>query len=114
MPEWRCSLESHWTDPSAESAKPLDPEVRIHELEAIDPGLRVLSLPAEPAAYPVHVTPAETEVARRLIRGACRRTIAEVRGVSVHTVDAQIRSLLQKLGADSSSELVAHLGRSRS
>lgn len=79
-------------------------------LEADGLPLRVLALPARPSTLPDVLTPAEGDVAARLIRGESRRSIAAARGVSAHTVDSQIRTLLEKLGAGSASELVARLG----
>jgi DNA-binding CsgD family transcriptional regulator len=66
-------------------------------------------MPAYPTAAPEPLTSAEADVAARIVRGESRRTIAEARGVSIHTVDTQIRALLDKLGVHSASELVAVL-----
>lgn len=80
----------------------------MHAL-AGDPKLRVFALPAQPTAVPELLTAAEADVAARIVRGQSRRAIAEARSVSMHTVDTQIRALLEKLGVDSGSELVAVL-----
>lgn len=81
----------------------------MHALDSADPKLRVIALPAQPTAVPEPLTAAEADVAARLVRGQSRRAIAEARNVSMHTVDTQIRALLEKLGVDSTSELVAVL-----
>jgi DNA-binding CsgD family transcriptional regulator len=58
------------------------------------------------------LTPAETALAMRLMTGADPAQIAEERGVSIHTVRAQLKSLLAKTDTRRQSELVRLLYRS--
>lgn len=87
--------------------KPQPDDVRVQLLAVGELTLQVLALPSGPIDALAGLTPAEAEIVRRLIRGESRRTIAEARGVSMHTIDTQVRSVLEKLDVDSSSELVA-------
>jgi len=70
-----------------------------------------LSLPTEPQSWPSSFTQTEIDIARRLIRGDSRDSIAHARAVSAHTVAAQIHVMLGKLDVASASELVAELAR---
>lgn len=53
------------------------------------------------------LTPAEAETALRLADGMSTSEIADLRGVSVHTVRNQIKAALQKTGTRRQSDLVA-------
>lgn len=55
------------------------------------------------------LTPAERSVLALIARGSSVTTIAGDRGVSIHTVRAQVRSILQKLGVNSQIAAVAML-----
>lgn len=57
------------------------------------------------------VTPKEVEVARLLAQGVAPKEIASRRGVSVHTVRTQMKSVFQKLDVRSQRELVVTLGK---
>ncbi len=83
------------------------PAVLAIRLDGID--LRGVSLPTEPPSWPACFTPAEIDIARRLIRGESRDTIARTRATSTNTVAAQIRTMLDKLGVGSASALVAEI-----
>ncbi|MFO7780883.1 MAG: helix-turn-helix transcriptional regulator [Spirochaetia bacterium] len=71
--------------------------------------LCALSLPTEPASWPSCFTPAEIDIARRLIRGDSRASIARDRAVSINTIAAQIQTMLDKLEVESASALVAEI-----
>jgi DNA-binding CsgD family transcriptional regulator len=58
------------------------------------------------------LTAAETELAMRLMTGASPAQIAEERGVSIHTVRAQLKSIQAKTDTRRQSELVRLLYRS--
>lgn len=83
------------------------PAVLAIRLEGID--LCGVSLPTEPPSWPACLTPAEIDIARRLIRGEPRDAIARARATSTNTVAAQIRIMLDKLGVGSASALVAEI-----
>jgi DNA-binding NarL/FixJ family response regulator len=70
--------------------------------------LVVLSLPVtrDPAAT---LSPAETEVARALVRGATNADIARLRGTSVRTVANQVASILRRLGVGSRAQVAVQL-----
>ncbi len=69
----------------------------------------VLSYPLPAPSLPEGLTTAEREVAILLVRGLASRAVAVERGVSVHTVENQIRSLYAKLGVSSRVELLRAL-----
>jgi DNA-binding CsgD family transcriptional regulator len=71
--------------------------------------LCALSLPTEPPSWPPCLTPAEIDIARRLIRGDSRASIARDRAVSINTVAAQIQTMLDKLEVESAAALVAEI-----
>ncbi len=71
----------------------------------------VLSYPLPAPAIPEGLTLAEREIAILLVRGLSSRAVAVHRGVSVHTVANQIRSLYSKLGVSSRVELLRALRR---
>lgn len=76
-------------------------------------GLKVASLSVrlEPTRWPETLTSAEREVARGLLRGETYDEIAGLRQTSASTVSSQVRSIFEKLGVGSASELVALLAR---
>jgi DNA-binding CsgD family transcriptional regulator len=59
------------------------------------------------AAY--GLTPAENDVALRLVEGKTAEAIAKARSVAVGTVRAQIKTILGKVGVNRQAELVARL-----
>ena len=71
--------------------------------------LCALSLPTEPPSWPPCFTTAEIDIARRLIRGDSRASIARDRAVSINTVAAQVQTMLDKLEVESASALVAEI-----
>jgi DNA-binding NarL/FixJ family response regulator len=91
------SATSHW---QLESPK-------VHQIRIDEIPLAVLSLPVEPPLWPACLTPTEIEIVRRLVRGESRESIARGRAVSSNTVAAQIHTILNKLGVESASALVA-------
>lgn len=55
-------------------------------------------------SYRYKLTPAERDVARRLLEGASTREIAAARGVSAKAVDGAISNILGKLGVSCRAE----------
>jgi len=55
----------------------------------------------------VSLTPRETDVLGLLVKGACNRSIATRLGITIHTTKAHVRSILEKLCADSRTEAAA-------
>jgi DNA-binding CsgD family transcriptional regulator len=55
------------------------------------------------------LTPAEAEVSRRLLDGRTIGEIAKVRGLSIETLRAQLKSIFMKTGTDRQSALVGLL-----
>jgi DNA-binding CsgD family transcriptional regulator len=55
---------------------------------------------------PGNLSPAERDVARRLVEGERLPEIARARKTSPHTVANQLRSIYQKLGVSDRAELV--------
>lgn len=55
------------------------------------------------------LTPAEAEVAERIAQGASPQTLAEERGVSLSTVQSQLKSIFAKVGCSRQPELAALL-----
>lgn len=64
-----------------------------------------------PTALAARLTPAERDVAARLVRGASQLEIAAARGSSARTVSKQIQSVYRKLAVHSRSELAARCAR---
>ncbi len=96
---------------------------RLAALLADIPGLR-LAAPGEtadlilappetsPHAEPdAGLTPRETEVLKMLAEGASNKTIARRLGISVHTANFHVGSLLDKLDATGRTDAVAHAAR---
>lgn len=85
----------------------------------IDPNRPCLLLTLTPLAPTIHplcrlaaawrLTPSEAEIALLLGDGLCTQEIAEQRQVSVHTVRAQIKSLLAKSSARRQADLVRQI-----
>lgn len=68
----------------------------------------VIRRAAHAASSPDKLTPREEEVLSLIARGLTNRQIAEQLFISVNTVETHRRHLLEKLGARSRAELVAH------
>ncbi|MFO0642082.1 MAG: helix-turn-helix transcriptional regulator [Polyangiaceae bacterium] len=83
--------------------------VRRFELDGDD--YVVISVPLAPAPD-ARLTPTEWEVAREVLRGLSNDAIGRARGVSRHTVAAQLRSIFRKLGVGSRRELAAAMAKS--
>ncbi|PZQ51894.1 MAG: helix-turn-helix transcriptional regulator [Novosphingobium pentaromativorans] len=64
-------------------------------------------LPARRLAEALGLTLAEAEVVTLLAQGHSRQATAQLRGVSVQTVVAQLRTIFQKCGVNREAELVA-------
>jgi DNA-binding CsgD family transcriptional regulator len=64
-------------------------------------------VPARRLAEAMRLTSAEAEVVALLAQGHSRQTAARMRGVSVQTVVAQLRTIFQKCGVNREAELVA-------
>jgi two-component system response regulator NreC len=64
--------------------------------------------PSDTTVYVDQLTPKELEVLRLLALGHTNAEIAEMRGVSLRTVEAQRARILQKLGRRTRAELVAY------
>lgn len=80
-----------------------------HRIDLDEISLSALSLPTEPPSWPPCFTEAEIDIARRLIRGDSRASIARDRAVSINTVAAQIQTMLDKLEVESAAALVAEI-----
>lgn len=99
--------QGHCTEESLPGT--VDAQTRVGGLPVGEIGLQVVSIPAEPFAWPRRLTSAEREVARLLVRGCSYREMARARGVSEETISAHVSSLMRKTGADSAARLVAYL-----
>ena len=64
--------------------------------------------PLETTVYVDQLTPKELEVLRLLALGHTNSEIAQMRGVSLRTVEAQRACILQKLGRRTRAELVQY------
>lgn len=71
------------------------------------PRIDAVAGPALDADLSSQLTPAERDVARRVIEGHDNRAVARLRGTSVRTVANQIASILQKTGKRSRADLAA-------
>jgi DNA-binding CsgD family transcriptional regulator len=72
--------------------------------------LFVLSMPCEGRAHLLRVlSPAERQVLTLVLSGCTNAEISCQRGVSVHTVANQLKSVFKKLGCSGRVELVAML-----
>lgn len=79
-------------------------------LHAFDPESFAPLLAPRPVEPDV-LTPREREVLELVANGLPNRLIAEALGVSDHTVKFHVRSLLEKLGADTRADAVARAAR---
>jgi DNA-binding NarL/FixJ family response regulator len=70
-----------------------------------------VSSPRAPAGAPPVLTPREHQVLELVASGWSNRAIAEELAVSEHTVKFHVRSLLDKLGADTRADAVARAAR---
>jgi DNA-binding CsgD family transcriptional regulator len=57
------------------------------------------------------LTSSELEVAKLVARGLSYKEVARMRGRSFSTIDHQLRSIREKIGVSSTSELVSHLAK---
>lgn len=83
-------------------------------LVALDPRLVAeMPLPRDrgPEVLVEELTPRESEVLRHLAEGLSNRAIAELLGISEHTVKFHVNAILGKLGAQSRTEAVARAAR---
>jgi DNA-binding NarL/FixJ family response regulator len=69
------------------------------------------SSPRAPGGAQPVLTPREQQVLELVAAGSSNRAIAEELGVSEHTVKFHVRSLLDKLGADTRADAVARAAR---
>jgi DNA-binding NarL/FixJ family response regulator len=69
------------------------------------------ALLAPPVAEPGVLTPREHQVLELVATGLSNRAIAQELGVTEHTVKFHVRSLLDKLGADTRTDAVARAAR---
>jgi DNA-binding NarL/FixJ family response regulator len=69
------------------------------------------SLPRSPAADALSLTPRERSVLELVAAGLSNRAIAAELGVSEHTAKFHVRSLLDKLGAETRADAVARAAR---
>jgi len=74
--------------------------------------LSVWSAPSLPAGDAPPLTPRERRVLELVASGLSNRAIADELGVSEHTVKFHVRSLLDKLGAETRADAVARAARS--
>jgi len=99
---------------------------RVAALLADVPGLRLaacgepadVTVVADPATAvaaspddPVGLTPREAEVLALLAEGASNKLVARRLGISVHTAEFHVGSLLDKLDATGRTDAVAHAAR---
>ena len=72
----------------------------------------VLAVDASPrGAVTESLSAAELEVAGHVVRGLSNEQIAQTRGVSLHTVANQLRSIYEKLGITNRSQLAHAMTR---
>ena len=69
-------------------------------------------MPLEPQTWPQAFTEAERDIARHLIRGRSYRAVAAARAASEHTVSKQVSSMLAKVDAGSTAQMIAMLASS--
>lgn len=84
---------------------------RLIEAYEGDDGATRFVLEVPPLAMPASLTPAERDVASRIVEGDGHAAIAMARGVSLPTVNKQVVSVFRKLNVRSRAELVAALLR---
>lgn len=94
--------------PIRDTAYEIDRNFKGAFLTVIDPDLRI-TLGLEGLRKLYELTAAETAVAELLFQGRTNDEIAEIRGVSLETVKAQVRALLAKTNARNRTELVSRL-----
>ncbi|WPZ32722.1 helix-turn-helix transcriptional regulator [Thalassobaculum sp. OXR-137] len=97
--------------------------VSVHAVDMADgTDGRALMLMAVDTAPSVHLdhrflkqafqlTDAEAYVCRRLVRGDTLAKVAGTKGISIHTVRTQLKSIMQKVGVCRQSDLVSLLSR---
>ncbi|MDD9944523.1 MAG: helix-turn-helix transcriptional regulator [Myxococcales bacterium] len=71
--------------------------------------LVVLALPWGEPELPDYLTGAQADVARLIALGLSNREIADRRECSPRTVANHVAAILQKLGADNRSEIIARI-----
>lgn len=94
--------------PIRDTAYEIDRDFKGAFLTVIDPCQR-LTLSLEGLKQLYQLTAAETAVAELLFRGHTSDEISDLRGVSLETVKAQVRSLLAKTASRNRTELVSRL-----
>jgi DNA-binding CsgD family transcriptional regulator len=80
-------------------------------LVVVEPGVARALLQPKPAVAPESLTPRERDVLRLLAEGLPNKLIADRLGISEHTAKFHVNAVLQKLGAQSRTEAVAHAFR---
>jgi len=81
--------------------------LRAFDEDSYERALGAATLPLEIGLF----TPREREVLELVADGLSNKLIAEKLGISEHTAKFHVRSLLDKLGADTRAELVARAAR---
>ncbi|WP_244520908.1 response regulator transcription factor [Aliiruegeria lutimaris] len=72
---------------------------RLAEIVRLLDMLPVSLLPHERGECEIGLSPREAEILRWIARGKSNSVIAEILGISRHTVDTHIRRIYRKLGA---------------
>ncbi|WP_068309911.1 helix-turn-helix transcriptional regulator [Aliiruegeria sabulilitoris] len=72
---------------------------RLSEILGLLDMLPVSPLPHERGECEIGLSPREAEILRWIARGKSNSVIAEILGISPHTVDTHIRRIYRKLGA---------------
>lgn len=83
--------------------KPFDPLMLVHALRTVTD--RTTASPANAAAIE-KLTPRERQVLELVVAGKLNKTIADVLGISIKTVELHRSNLMQKLGARNVAEVI--------
>lgn len=83
--------------------KPFDPATLVHALQA---ALDRVALRGSPSTQLERLTPRERQVLELVVAGKLNKTIADVLGISIKTVELHRSNLMGKLGARNVAELI--------
>lgn len=83
--------------------KPFDPMMLVHAVRTVTDRV---AMPAATTAAVEKLTPRERQVLELVVAGKLNKTIADVLGISIKTVELHRSNLMQKLGARNVAEVI--------